>query len=107
LNSHHHISIFINFTMFTTAIRCFTIAAIAALTATALPMPSLVGRAAFTKQNGLDAQKLNAQFASLKKSDACDASTMAMACVEGGFAQCVSGKWAVNQCAGGLTCAGE
>jgi hypothetical protein len=72
----------------------------------ATPMPSLAGRAEFTKQNGLDAQKLNAQFATLKAGAACDAATMAMACADGGFAQCVGDKWAVSSCGGGLGCFG-
>ncbi|KAF8588810.1 hypothetical protein K439DRAFT_1334529, partial [Ramaria rubella] len=54
------------------------------------------------KQNGAAAQKLNAQFASLKKTDSCNGSDMA--CVGGSFAQCVNGKWVTTECAVGLGC---
>ncbi|KAI0701970.1 hypothetical protein BC835DRAFT_1264342, partial [Cytidiella melzeri] len=56
----------------------------------------------FQQQNGLDAQKLNAQFATLKSTDACTEGQQA--CVENSFAQCVSGAWALSQCAGGTVC---
>ncbi|KAM6492599.1 hypothetical protein JOM56_012323, partial [Amanita muscaria] len=56
----------------------------------------------FQKQNGLDAQKLNAQFASLSTSDPCQAGSMA--CVNSSFAQCISGKWTLTPCPSGLQC---
>ncbi|KIM42133.1 hypothetical protein M413DRAFT_70756, partial [Hebeloma cylindrosporum] len=57
---------------------------------------------AFVKQNGLDAQKLNAQFATAKPGDSCQAGQMA--CVTSQFAQCVDGKWALTPCAADLKC---
>ncbi|KAF8521729.1 hypothetical protein BU17DRAFT_45558, partial [Hysterangium stoloniferum] len=54
------------------------------------------------KQNGISAQQLNTQFASIKKTDSCDDS--AMACVEGAFAQCVGSKWVLTECASGTQC---
>ncbi|PFH50520.1 hypothetical protein AMATHDRAFT_144960, partial [Amanita thiersii Skay4041] len=54
------------------------------------------------KQNGLDAQKLNSQFATLKSTDSCQAGSMA--CVNNSFAQCVDGKWALSPCPSGLQC---
>lgn len=59
-------------------------------------------RASFTKQNGLDAQKLNAKFQTLSASSSCTSGQNA--CVNGQFAQCVNGKFALTACAGGLTC---
>lgn len=59
-------------------------------------------RAAFTHQNGLDAQKLNAQFATLSGSSSCTPGQNA--CVRGAFAQCVAGTFVTTPCAGGLTC---
>lgn len=64
--------------------------------------PTHVQRAAFTLQNGLDAQALNAKFASLTASSPCTAGESA--CVNGGFAQCVNGQFETTPCAGGLTC---
>lgn len=54
------------------------------------------------KQNGISAQQLNTQFASIKKTDSCNGS--AMACVEGAFAQCVGSKWVLTECASGTQC---
>jgi len=56
----------------------------------------------FTLQNGKDAQALNAKFATLSANSSC--SNGEQACVNGGFAQCVGGKFAVTQCAGGTKC---
>ncbi|KAI0765215.1 hypothetical protein C8Q74DRAFT_1037153 [Fomes fomentarius] len=56
----------------------------------------------FKKQNALDAQALNAKFASLTADDACTDGEQA--CVQGGFAQCVGGKFQVSQCAGDSQC---
>ncbi|KAF8636409.1 hypothetical protein AX17_003591 [Amanita inopinata Kibby_2008] len=57
----------------------------------------------FKLQNGKDAQKLNAQFASLSASSSCTDGENA--CVGSGFAQCVGGKFTVTPCAATLTCA--
>ncbi|KAI9450719.1 hypothetical protein BJY52DRAFT_1125753 [Lactarius psammicola] len=59
-------------------------------------------RAAFTLQNGLDAQALNRKFESLIPSSACtDGET---ACVNGQLAQCASGRFALFSCAAPLQC---
>ncbi|KZT24474.1 hypothetical protein NEOLEDRAFT_1179160 [Neolentinus lepideus HHB14362 ss-1] len=60
------------------------------------------GAKSFTLSNGQDAQKLNAQFASLSASSSCTDGQNA--CVGGAFAQCVGGKFVTTQCAGGLQC---
>ena len=59
-------------------------------------------RAAFTLQNGLDAQKLNQQFQGLTASSTC--TTGQTACVQGQLAQCVGGKFALSSCAATLQC---
>ncbi|KAI0695703.1 hypothetical protein BC835DRAFT_1414672 [Cytidiella melzeri] len=59
-------------------------------------------RATFTLQNGQDAQKLNAEFATLTASSSCTAGQNA--CVQGQFSQCVNGKFVSFPCSGGLTC---
>jgi hypothetical protein len=59
-------------------------------------------RAAFTLQNGKDAQALNRQFASLTPSSTC--TNGQEACVQNKLAQCVNGKFALSSCAGGLQC---
>ncbi|KAI0810891.1 hypothetical protein BC629DRAFT_1589635 [Irpex lacteus] len=64
--------------------------------------PLVEKRAAFTLQNGLDAQKLNAQFATMSADAPCTAGQSA--CVQGAFAQCVNGKFVTSPCSGGLTC---
>ncbi|KAI0342985.1 hypothetical protein BDW22DRAFT_1344828 [Trametopsis cervina] len=56
----------------------------------------------FQLKNGQDAQALNAKFASLSADATCNEGDQA--CVNGGFAQCVSGKFVVTQCAGGTQC---
>ncbi|KAG8740585.1 hypothetical protein FRC10_004122 [Ceratobasidium sp. 414] len=56
----------------------------------------------FKLQNGLDAQKLNKSFASLTANSKCNDGEQA--CVNGGFAQCVGGKFQVSQCSGGTKC---
>ncbi|KAF8508524.1 proline-rich protein [Hysterangium stoloniferum] len=65
------------------------------------PAPSAGG---FQVQNGKDAQALNAKFASLTASSPCNEGDEA--CVNNGFAQCVGGKFAITQCAGGTQCFG-
>ena len=59
-------------------------------------------RAAFTLQNGLDAQKLNQQFQGLTASSTCTSGQTA--CVQGQLAQCVGGKFALSSCAATLQC---
>jgi hypothetical protein len=59
-------------------------------------------RAAFTLQNGQDAQKLNQQFQGLTASSTCTAGETA--CVQGQLAQCVGDKFVLSPCAGGLQC---
>ncbi|PBK70601.1 hypothetical protein ARMSODRAFT_884202, partial [Armillaria solidipes] len=56
----------------------------------------------FAGANGLKAQQLNAQFASLSTNDSC--TTGDQACVNGGFAQCVGGTWEVTECSSGTSC---
>ncbi|KAF8838945.1 hypothetical protein BDN67DRAFT_906454, partial [Paxillus ammoniavirescens] len=53
-------------------------------------------------QNGLDAQKLNAQFATLTANSTCTDGDQA--CVAGSFAQCVGSTWALQACSSGLSC---
>jgi hypothetical protein len=75
-------------------------------TAAASPPPAASQAAdasGFVHQNGLDAQKLNAQFAALTPQSSC--TTGQDACVNGGFAQCVGGTFVITQCGAGLTCA--
>ncbi|KAF5351541.1 hypothetical protein D9758_007245 [Tetrapyrgos nigripes] len=57
----------------------------------------------FKLQNGLDAQGLNEEFASLTADSSCEEGENA--CVNGGFAQCVGGSFVITKCAAGLTCA--
>lgn len=57
----------------------------------------------FHLQNGEDAQKLNAQFATLTANSPCTDGQDA--CVGSSFAQCVGGKFVATPCAGGLMCA--
>jgi len=56
----------------------------------------------FKLTNGQDAQKLNAQFATLSATGSCTEGDQA--CVSGGFAQCVGGKFVIAQCSGGTQC---
>ncbi|EAU90545.1 hypothetical protein CC1G_00929 [Coprinopsis cinerea okayama7 len=65
--------------------------------------PPAGGNGGFQLANGQEAQKLNAEFATLSADSPCEAGQSA--CVNGGFAQCVNGRFAITQCAGGLTCA--
>jgi len=59
-------------------------------------------RAAFTLQNGLDAQALNRKFQGLTASSAC--TTGETACVKGQLGQCVGDKFALSSCASPLQC---
>jgi len=65
---------------------------------------TLVARQAksFTLQNGVDAQKLNAQFSTFSADTPCTDNESA--CVDGQFSQCVAGKFVSTPCAGGLQC---
>ncbi|KAF8631682.1 hypothetical protein AX15_002267 [Amanita polypyramis BW_CC] len=58
--------------------------------------------AGFAKQNAVQAQQLNVQFASLTVSDPCQEGNIA--CVNNSFAQCSDGKWELTPCSTGLTC---
>ncbi|KAJ7066644.1 hypothetical protein C8F01DRAFT_1124096 [Mycena amicta] len=57
----------------------------------------------FHLQNGLDAQKLNAQFKTLTNTSTCTDGEQA--CVGNSFAQCVQGTFALSPCSGGTICA--
>ncbi|KAG0694588.1 hypothetical protein DFH29DRAFT_859506 [Suillus ampliporus] len=57
----------------------------------------------FKLTNGQNAQKLNAQFATLTANSSCTEGTDA--CVNGAFAQCVGGKYVTQSCGSSLTCA--
>ncbi|KAF7796704.1 hypothetical protein EIP86_007887 [Pleurotus ostreatoroseus] len=63
---------------------------------------SLESRASFTLQNGIDAQGLNAKFATLSAGSSCTSGENA--CVGGQFSQCVNGQFVSFPCAAGLTC---
>ncbi|KAI0657911.1 hypothetical protein C8Q70DRAFT_1055291 [Cubamyces menziesii] len=65
--------------------------------------PSFVRRASFTLQNGKDAIALNQKFQSLTPNSSCQ--TGEDACIDNKFAQCVNGKFVLQQCGGGLICA--
>ncbi|KAJ7449667.1 hypothetical protein FB451DRAFT_1287614 [Mycena latifolia] len=71
-----------------------------AAVAAASVSPSASG---FKAQNGLDAQKLNAQFKTLTASSSCTDGEEA--CVGTSFAQCVSGSFVLTPCSGGTICA--
>ncbi|KAG5349666.1 hypothetical protein C0989_002470 [Termitomyces sp. Mn162] len=64
---------------------------------------ALAASGGFQLQNGQDAIAQNNQFAGLTPTSACTDGQQA--CVNGGFAQCVGGKFVITQCAGGTTCA--
>jgi hypothetical protein len=57
----------------------------------------------FKLANGQNAQKLNAQFATLSVTSPCTEGTNA--CVNGAFAQCVGGTYVTQSCGSGLICA--
>lgn len=56
----------------------------------------------FHLQNGKDAQALNAKFNGLTENSPCNDGDDA--CINGGFAQCVGGKFAVTGCAASTQC---
>lgn len=57
----------------------------------------------FKLANGQNAQKLNAQFATLTATSLCTEGTNA--CVNSAFAQCVGGTYVTQSCGSGLICA--
>jgi hypothetical protein len=69
---------------------------------TAGPVAMVDRRAAFTLQNGKDAQALNKKFQTLTESSPC--TTGETACVKGQLAQCVGNKFSLTPCAATLTC---
>ncbi|KIK94993.1 hypothetical protein PAXRUDRAFT_827437 [Paxillus rubicundulus Ve08.2h10] len=76
------------------------------LTPTAAAVPSSSPSSSsnsFSLSNGQAAQKLNAQFATLTSTSSCTEGENA--CVNGSFAQCVSGSFVIQACASTLTCA--
>ncbi|KAH6909487.1 hypothetical protein BKA70DRAFT_1276300 [Coprinopsis sp. MPI-PUGE-AT-0042] len=81
-------------------------ATILAVIAPVRTAPTLLARqstGSLVKENALQAQKLNAKFSTIKTTDSCQGSDQA--CVNGAFAQCVQGKWAVHApCASNLRC---
>ncbi|KAF9786505.1 proline-rich protein [Thelephora terrestris] len=71
---------------------------------TPTPTPSVSpSQGNFKLQNGQDAQKLNAQFATLTANSSCTDGQIS--CVTGEFAQCVNGKFVLTQCSSPLICA--
>jgi len=60
-------------------------------------------RASFDLANGQAAIALNDKFKTLTADSPCSAGDQA--CVNGGFAQCVGGKFSVQPCSAGTTCA--
>ncbi|OCH93946.1 hypothetical protein OBBRIDRAFT_712920, partial [Obba rivulosa] len=82
--------------------RATTWKALALLTYLACVSSINAAPTSFEKQNALDAQQLNAQFATLKATDACTEGQQA--CVESAFAQCVNGTWTLTQCVKDTSC---
>ena len=70
--------------------------------ATAVTAGPVDRRAAFTLQNGKDAQALNRKFQSLTAASSCTSGESA--CVQGQFAQCVGGKFQLTPCAASEQC---
>jgi hypothetical protein len=70
-----------------------------AVTAGPAPMDR---RAAFTLQNGKDAQAQNQKFQTLTADSPCTSGESA--CVNGQFAQCVAGKFQLTPCAASEQC---
>ncbi|KJA23609.1 hypothetical protein HYPSUDRAFT_137556 [Hypholoma sublateritium FD-334 SS-4] len=81
-------------------------AATSAVTATAAPptatTAATTASTGFALSNGQAAQALNQKFATLTASSACTEGENA--CVNGGFAQCVGGKFAITACAAPAVC---
>lgn len=74
----------------------------ASIAAVASAMPSSTS-GNFKLANGQDAQKLNAQFATLTATSLCTEGTNA--CIDSAFAQCVGGTYVTQSCGSGLICA--
>ncbi|KAH7885810.1 hypothetical protein F5I97DRAFT_1875615 [Phlebopus sp. FC_14] len=72
-------------------------------TLSSMPSASANASSSFLLSNGQAAQQLNAQFASLTATSSCTEGTDA--CVNGSFAQCVSGSYVLQSCGPTLTCA--
>src|SRR5712671_4197952 len=70
--------------------------------ATAVTAGPVDRRAAFTLQNGKDAQALNQKFQGLTASSPCTDGEQA--CVQGQFAQCVGGTFQLTPCSAPLQC---
>lgn len=70
--------------------------------ATAVSAGPMDRRAAFTLQNGKEAQALNSKFQSLTASSSCTAGEQA--CVQGQLGQCVNGKFVLTPCSAPLQC---
>jgi len=68
----------------------------------AIPLSRRGVDAATALSNGQLAQKQNSQFATLSADSSCTSGTNA--CVQGQFAQCANGKFAVTSCAAGTQC---
>ncbi|KAI0340348.1 hypothetical protein BDW22DRAFT_1334688, partial [Trametopsis cervina] len=77
----------------------FSISAFTFLLAFASPILGAPTGTSFVQQNGLDAQKLNAQFATIQATDSCTDGTQG--CVGSSFAQCLQGQWVLTQCSSG------
>ncbi|KAI0365190.1 hypothetical protein BV20DRAFT_954831 [Pilatotrama ljubarskyi] len=83
---------------------------VAAATSTAAAPPASTTAAAssgsssgsFQLQNAKDAQALNAKFATLTADSSCNEGDNA--CIDGGFAQCVAGKFVSMGCGGDTQC---
>jgi len=60
-------------------------------------------RAAFSQKNGDDAIALNRKFKSLKNNASCQDGEIA--CIEGKFGQCIGGRFKLQACGAGTTCA--
>ncbi|PPQ98459.1 hypothetical protein CVT24_004138 [Panaeolus cyanescens] len=67
------------------------------------PTTSSASGGTLLQQNGILAQQTNEKYAKIKLTDACTAE-FPQACINGGFAQCVNGKWIMLPCAEGTRC---
>jgi hypothetical protein len=91
-----------------------------ASTTASAPAGTSAATSGFQLQNGQDAQKLNAQFATLNTNSQCSSSSpyfifiqllisyyldVDEACVGNSFAQCVNGSFQLVQCPADLICA--
>jgi len=79
-----------------------TVVAALIVSSFAIPMPD-AGAKSFTLQNGKDAVALNDKFASLNANSQCTDGEDA--CINGQFAQCTGGKFALTTCGAGTVCA--